>query len=414
MSKQPEISLLVPGPAGWELWKHVPEGGFERLSEGGPMMIGELSDLPSGHLSMLFPVKAIHTLPFKAPSTDPSLFEDLAVMHAERLGIRPDPMAGQLSDHFVVTEGEESTVLLHAVLKSPSDGELPLRTPKEFDLSARAFRAEGDAVTAWKELGRWVFAIHSGGKLLYAQATSFSGKVPDTNFLREIHLALGQLGLQGLKITPQHVHVWPPEGELGEAGALADGLGVKAVVERRPDPVIPKPESRLLPADVRAARRERQQRNQMYAGIAAVALIYLGAVGWLFFGLWQDMQQRDQLAKSADQVRDIASEYGAQMAKWDELEPVVEASQGPLEIMLNIANSIPANSGVRLTIADIGPDGVKLTGAAPQSAPVNAFSLALKRTADLSWLEWENEAPRKTPKGWEFRFTGNPPRQVSQ
>ncbi|MFC7336315.1 hypothetical protein ACFQY0_03930 [Haloferula chungangensis] len=374
------------------------------------MKVGEMGDLPNGHLAMLFPVKAIHTLPFKAPSTDPALFEDLSVMHAERLGIRPDPMAGQLSDHFVVSEGEESTVLLHAVLKSPGDGELPLRTPKDFDLSARAFQAEGDAVTAWKELGRWVFAIHSGGKLLYAQATSFDGKVPDNNFLREIHLALGQLGLQGLKVTPQHVHVWPPEGELGDAGSLADGLGVRAVVEARPDPVIPVPESRLLPADVRAARRERQQRNRIYAGVAAVALLYLGAVVWVFLGLWQDIQKRDRLAKSADSVKDIASEYQTQMAKWDELEPVVSAAQSPLEIMLNIANSIPPNSGVRLTIADIGPDGVKLTGAAPQSAPVNAFSLALKRTADLTWLNWENEAPRKTAKGWEFRFTGTPQR----
>ena len=353
MSKQPEISLLVPGPAGWELWKHVAEGGFQRLSEGGPMKIGDLTDLPSGHLSMLFPVKAIHTLPFKAPSTDPALFEDLAVMHAERLGIRPDPMAGQLSDHFVVSESEESTVLLHAVLKSPGDGELPMRTPKEFDLSARAFTAEGDAVTAWKELGRWVFAIHSGGKLLYAQATSFDGKAPDDAFLREIHLALGQLGLQGLKIKPERVHVWPPEGELGEAGSLANGLGVPAVVEGRPDPVIPKPESRLLPADVRAARRERQKRNQIVAAVSAVALLYLAGVGWLLFGLWQDVEERDRLAKEASSVQDIASEYQSQMAKWDELTPVVEAEQSPLEIMLNMANAIPEKTGVRLTIADV-------------------------------------------------------------
>ncbi|MEP4079501.1 MAG: hypothetical protein ABJO14_16925 [Haloferula sp.] len=396
------------------MWKHVPDGGFERLSEGGPMMIGELGDLPGGELSMLFPVKAIHTLPFKAPSTDPALFEDLAVMHAERLGIRPDPMAGQLSDHFIVSEDEESTILLHAVLKSPGDGELPLRTPKEFDLSARAFQAEGDAVTAWKELGRWVFAIHSGGKLLYAQATSYDGAVPDDALLREIHLALGQLAIQGLKVTPAHVHVWPPEGELGEAGSLAEGLGVSAVVERRPDPMIPSPESRLLPADVRAARREKKRKNQIIAGVAAAALLYLAFIIWASFGLWQDMKERDRLASEAGNVGHIAAEYQTQIAKWDELEPVVEAAQGPLEIMLNVANAIPKNGGVRLTIADIGPDGVKLTGAAPQSAPVNSFSLALKRTPDLSWLEWENEAPKKTAKGWEFRFTGALPRQAAQ
>ncbi|WP_424316522.1 hypothetical protein [Haloferula sp.] len=410
MSKKPEMSLLVPGPSGWELWKHVADGGFERAMEGGPMKIGELTQLPSGDLAMLFPVRAIQTLPFKAASTDPALFEDLAVMHAERLGIRPDPMAGQLSDHFVVREDEESTVLLHAVLKSPGEGELPSRTPKEFDLSARAYRADGDAVTAWKELGRWVFAIHLGGKLLYAQATSLGEAVPNAAFLREIHLALGQLSIQGLKVTPTSVHVWPPEGELGEAGALEDGLGVKAVVEARPDPVIPKPVSRLLPADVRAARRERQKRNQMTAGIAAVALLYLGAVGWFLFGLWQDVQLRDRLALEAGAVDEIAAEYQEQMAKWDELQSVVETEQGPLEIMRNVAAAIPANSGVRLEIADMGPDGVKLTAAAPQSAPLNAFSLGLKRTADLSWLEWVAEAPNKTAQGWKMTISGAPPR----
>ncbi|MEM9236442.1 MAG: hypothetical protein AAGB14_06640, partial [Verrucomicrobiota bacterium] len=300
---------------------------------------------------------------------------------------------------------------LHVVLKSPGEGELPTRTPKEFDISARAYAAKGDAVTAWKELGRWVFAIHSGGKLLYAQATSFDGAAPDDAFLRDIHLALGQLAIQGLKITPHQVHVWPPEGELGDAGSLETGLGVRATTERRPDPVIPIPESKLLPADVRAARRAKQRRNQITAAIAAVVVLYLGLIGWLVFGLWQDMKKRDRLAGDAAQVEDIAGEYEQHKAKWFELTEVVEEERSPLEVMLNISNSIPRNNGVRLTTADIGPDGVKLAGEAPQSAPVNAFSLGLKRNADLSWLSWETEAPSKNDKGWGFRFTGLAPKE---
>lgn len=410
MSKQTDISLLVPGPEGWEVWKRSQEGVFERATEGGPRKVGELDGLPSGDLLMLFPVRALHTLPFNAASNDPSLYEDLAVMHAERLGIRPDPMAGQLSDHFIVNEKGDSATLLHVVLKSPGEGELPLRTPKEFDISARAYPVKSDAVAAWKELGRWVFAIYSDGKLLYAQATSYDGAAPDDAFLREIHLALGQLSIQGLKITPQYVRVWPPEGELGEAGSLLDGLGARAVVERRPDPVIPSPESKLLPADVRAARRARRQRNQIIAGVAAVVLLYLGFIAWLAFGLWQDTRKRNRLAAEADQVKDIAGEYENHIAMWDELMDLVEEERSPLEILLNVSNSIPANNGVRLELADIGPEGAKLTGAAPQSAPVNAFSLALKRNADLSWLTWETEAPKKTAKGWEFRFSGLAPK----
>ena len=56
-------------------------------------------------------------------------------MHAERLGIRPDVMAGELTDSFLVDQDAESSVILHVVIRSPGEGELPLRTPKEFDLS---------------------------------------------------------------------------------------------------------------------------------------------------------------------------------------------------------------------------------------------------------------------------------------
>lgn len=369
------------------------------------MLAGELKQLPSGDLAMFFPVKSVQYLPLKVASGDESLFEDLATMHAERLGIRPDGMAGQLSDSFVVASGEDSTVLLHAVLNSPGEGELPLRTPKEFDLSARAFPVDGDAVTVWKELGRWVFGIHSGGKLLYAQATSNESSVPDEVVMQDIRLALGQLGMQGLRVKPEAVYVWPPEGELGEAGVLAEGLGVTATIERRPDPQIPDPVSHLLPADVRAARKERQQRNQIVGLGALVVLAYFGFFGWMGYGLWVDSKKADKLAREAAAVDEISLTFQKHRNMWDELEPVVEDQRTPMEIMLQVKNAIPRNSGLRLKTADINTTEVKLLGAAPKSGPINAFSLALKRSSDLSWLEWTNQAPSNTAKGWTLTFT---------
>ncbi len=160
MSKQADWSLLLPGPLGWEVWKRQADGTFERREDDSEAAkASEITGLPGGDLALLFPVRGFHALPFRAESKDDALFDDLATMHAERLGIRPDPMAGQLSDHFVVSADDQSTVLLHAVLKKPGEGELPLRTPKEFDLSPRAYRVEGDTLCVWKELGRWVFAL---------------------------------------------------------------------------------------------------------------------------------------------------------------------------------------------------------------------------------------------------------------
>ena len=417
MSKQNEIALLVPGAQGWEVWTQGQDGRYVRTAEGGPLQAGGLEGLPGGDLAMLFPVRSFQALPFRAASTDESLFEDLATMHAERLGIRTDPMAGQLSDTFVVGGEEEATVLLHVALKSPSEGDLPLRTPKEFDLSPRAFPVDGDAIAAWKELGRWVFAVYSGGRLVYCQATSSRDSAPDDTFLREIHLALGQLAIQGLRVVPKAVHVWPPEGELGEAGTLAEGLGVKATVSRRPDPVLPEPPSKLLPADVRAARRARKKRNQQIGlGAVGVAAV-LALLGWVGFDLFKDMRTRKRLNAEAEQYRGIAEAYAAHQSRWGELGPVVETERSPLEVMLAVANSIPRSSGLRFNIADIKvggvPDGgggyipgeVRLTGAAQTSAPISTLAVALKRNPSLAWLEWSNAAPNNTAKGWEFVIT---------
>ena len=413
MSKKPvEMSLLVPGPLGWELWKQLPDGGYQRADDEGPMMVGEMSSLPSGDLAMLFPVRQVHALPFKAPSTDEDLFEDLATMHAERLGIRPDVMAGELTDSFLVSQDDESSVLLHVVIRSPGEGELPVRTPKDFDLSARGFPVEGDAVCVWKELGRWVFSIFKEGKLIYCQPSSSSAESPDADVVRDIHLSLGQLTLQGLKVTPERVHLWGPQGELGEPGALADAFDVPIEIAHRPDPIMPDPPSRILPADVHAARRAKAQRNKVLTLVGAAAVVYLGFAGWLGWGLWQTLQERKQIKAEMAQYAEVEAVFGEHTARWDELSRVVESKYNPVEAMYNIANSIPKNSGLRLTTADInfseGEPLVTLRGAAPASAPVTTFSLALKRNADLAWLDWNNEPANKTQKGWEFLFKGAP------
>ena len=404
--KQTELHVLVPGETGWELWKRVAEDGFERVGESGPLKVGEMGSLPGGELAMFFPVRAYQALPFRAATTDETLFEDLATMHAERLGVRADPLAGQLSDTFKVGADEESTVLLHVVLQKPGEGELPARTPKEFDLSPRALVVEGDAVAVWRELGRWVFAIHVEGRLLYSQATASAEAAPGAAVVREIRLALGQLALQGLRVKPDRVLVFS-DAPAASAG-IGSSLGPMAETVAKPAPAMPSPLSRLLPEDVRAARLQRRKEQQRAALIGLAAAIYLGVVGWFAFQVWQDFRTRNELAREAAEVEGVSLAFQEHQARWLELGPVVDEQRSPLEIMLHVANSIPPNSGLRLSTADVGLEQIKITGAAPQSQPVNAFSLALKRNADLSWLEWDNTAPSNSAKGWEFIFTGNP------
>ncbi|MGE9269438.1 MAG: PilN domain-containing protein [Verrucomicrobiales bacterium] len=410
--KQTEMSLLVPGPLGWELWKQLADGTYQRSNDEGPMVVGEMGGLPGGDLAMFFPVRQVNALPFRAPSTDEDLFEDLAQMHAERLGVRADLMAGELTDTFQVSQEEDSTVLLHVVLRSPGEGDLPVRTPKEFDLSARGFSVGGNAVCVWKELGRWVFSVFQGGTLLYSQPTSSGAESPDDAVVREIHLALGQLNLQGLKLSPDVVHLWGPQGELAEAGALGEAFDVPIEIAHRPDPVMPEPTSRILPADVHAARRAKAKRNQLFALVGAAALIYFGFAAWLGWGLWEATSQRNKLEAQLAPYAEVEAEYNEHLARWSELAQVVEARYNPMETMLNVARSIPRNSGLRLNTADLDfnlkEPRIRLDGAAQSSAPVTTFSLALKRNAKLRWLDWNNGPANKTQKGWQFVFEALP------
>jgi hypothetical protein len=361
---------------------------------------------------MLFPVRGMHALPFKASSADESLFEDLAAMHAERLGVRADPMAGQLSDTFVVSKEGDSATLLCVVLKSPGDGDLPPRSPKEFDVSPRAFQVHGEVIAAWVEFGRWVFAFFLNGKLLYSQATSSSGPAPDAGCLREIQLALGQLSIQGLPLKPEAIHVWSPEGDAGSAGSLASGLGVPAKVSPRPEPVLPSPRSKLLPADVRAARRAQVAHQQKMAAIAAVVVAYLGVAGWLGYGIWRDQQMIKAYKAEAASIMppDLAADVAHHKVLWAELEPVVDYSRAPVEIMSRVAKAIPPNSGLRLKTAEINAGQIKLVGEAPQAAPVNTFSLNLSReSGNLGEYDWDTPPPSNSSKGWDFVFTGSLP-----
>ncbi|RYD49721.1 MAG: hypothetical protein EOP83_24800, partial [Verrucomicrobiaceae bacterium] len=111
MSKTTDNVLLVPGETGWEIWTG-PSASELTLHEATTIdRASDLTAIPNGDLLLLFPVKSITAVPMRVASDDEALFPDLAALHAERLGLRPDPMAGQLTDIFVIAREAENTAL---------------------------------------------------------------------------------------------------------------------------------------------------------------------------------------------------------------------------------------------------------------------------------------------------------------
>ena len=413
MSKSTDHVLIVPGESGWEIWASQGGGAYALHAATEIPQAADLAEIPSGDLTMLFPVKSVTAVPLRVTSDDAALFPDLAALHAERLGLRPDPLAGQLTDVFVVAREAQNTALLSIFLRAPGEGDLPPRGPKSFDLSARAFPITGDALAVWKEIGRWVFGVFHQGKLVYCQATAVDAAQPDESLAREIRLSLIQLAMQGLDVEPARVVIWSSNESLNPA-ALRSAFKVAVDVVPRPAPVLPDPLSKLLPADVRAARRAELHRRNTILGVAAVCLIYVGVIGWFGYGLWKASSETKALLVQAEQAAPEGEAYAQHIAKWDELAFAVDLNNSPVDILSRIAACIPPNSGLRLKTADISPTEIKLMGEAPQLQAVNTFSLRLSKNGDLAKFTWQTPEPTQSTRGWEFVFSGEVPTVESQ
>ncbi len=413
MSKTIENVLLAPGETGWEIWTSQGQDGYVLQSATESHNAGELAEIPAGDVTLLFPAKSLTAVPMRVASDDDALFPDLVSLHAERLGLRPDPMAGQLTDVFVVAREPENTALLAVFLRSPGEGDLPPRGPKGFDISARAFPVTGDVLAVWKEFGRWVFAVFHQGKLLYCQATAVDAAQPDEALAREIRLSLIQLAMQGLDVEPARILVWSGR-ENTRGDALSAAFTAPVEVSPRPAPVAPVPLSKLLPADVRAARRAAQRKRNITIAAAAAALVYLGVIGWFGYGVWKTMSRTKQILAQAEEAAPDAEEYTLHLAKWNELSHAVDLANSPVDILYRIATCIPPNSGLRLKTAEISATEIKITGEAPQLQASNSFSLKLTKPNELAAFKWDTPPASNSTRGWEFIYTGEVPTEETQ
>ncbi|MES2997256.1 MAG: hypothetical protein V4733_10645 [Verrucomicrobiota bacterium] len=411
MSKPTDNVLLVPGATGWEIWTRT-AGSMPTLAFASDTAIAaDIPEIPAGDISLLFPVKALTAVPMQVGTTDESMFADLTALHAERLGLRTDPMAGQLSDTFPVSADGETTALLSVFLRTPGEGDLPARGPKAFDISPRAFPVAGNSAALWREFGRWVFALHRDGKLLYCQATANDGAEPDTALAREVRFAMAQISMQGIRWEPSHMIVWADGAP--DVSALVSTFRTNVEVAPKPVPFFPEPPSKLLPADVRAARRATEQKRNITLAVAALAALYLGLIGWFGYGLWKTSREAAVFDRQAAVAAPESERYAQHIRRWDELAPAIELKNHPVDILLRISSCIPPGSGLRLKNADISGSEIKLMGEGPTFESVKSFSLRLSKEGDLAHFTWQTPEPNQSKNGrWDFVFSGEVPTAI--
>ena len=420
--KKGEKVLLLPGADGWEAWTSLNGAGLDLALRSGTTRVLDVGGIPSGELTMAFPVRDVSALPFRAPTSDDALLSDLAEMHLERMGMRPGIDAGVLSDVFKVgTRGEESLVV-PVVLAPPMEGHLPRRSPQHFDISARCLPLPADGLVVWRELGRWVFALSEEGQALEFEALASNQLGEDAG--REIRLTLMQLEMQGLiDSLPRHCFVWvgdeeaPPGAE--ELAALGAGIGLSgpATVAAKPAPVIPSRTTQLLPADVRAERVARRKKQQIIVAAVAAVVVYLGVIGVLWSSLAKARKNADKALVEYTPFEDIYEDGKRHEQKWRELQPVVEQDHNTVELLYHCMRARGGEEGVRLDRADITNQlqvdsegeltlirSIRLQGKSDELGQATAFDEALKGERGLNDYQWTTPPPQAKGDKWSFQY----------
>ena len=374
---------------------------FERVSEESFSEVAEIEKIPSGRLVMGFPVREALAIPFKAQTDDASMFDDLAAMQLEKIGVRPQEDAGQLVDVFFAGGEAGSATLLAVVLAPPTEDSMPRRSPQQFDVSPRFFPMEPNAVTFWCELGRWVFGVTRGENLVYFQSLPGTGVTADA--VREVRLALNQLKLQGVDLNVEKAVLWltDADSDLSEEQICeySSALGLSLEPAPKPTPILPNPLSKLVPADVRAEQRKKAERTKLGIAVAAVLLMYFGLMAYLAVDYWNVSQK---LKKQDAELNALLLEHGdigVFYDQWEQLAPVVDSRHWPLTVLKRTTDLIPTRQGLRFKVFDAKVGQVTLRGESTNIRLITNFSRNLRRMLpEYHWSTPPAEADSKTGK----------------
>ena len=417
--KKSEKVLLLPGADGWEVWATGPDTtNLNLVQRSGVMQALDVIGIPPGELTMAFPVRDVSALPFRAPTADEALLSDLAEMHLERMGVRPGINAGVLSDVFKIAARGEESLAVPVVLAPPVEGDLPRKSPQHFDVSARCLPLPADGLVIWRELDRWVFALAVEGQALEFEALAINQLGEEAG--REIRITLMQLELQGvIESLPGHCTVWVGEEEASpdteQLAALGTGIGLDeaASVEARPEPVFPVRSSQLLPADIRAERMAKRQKQRVVMASAAALLVYLGLIAFLLVGLARAKSKSQRAEEEFVPFSDVYADGERHRQKWKELQPVVAQNHSTVELLYYCMKARGGEKGVRLDRADIINQldddhnpvrSIRLQGSTDELGQATAFDEALKRERGLSDYRWTTPPPQAKGDKWTFQY----------
>lgn len=386
-------AIYRPSAAGWQKWGEDASGAWTQEADA-----AELSDLrPAAGGLIAVPVRRAFSLTIWVPADDPDIFRDLVLTQLEMRGL-----AGRTreSTSFVwreITRVEHEALVQATVLPAHLAPRYWHGDVTEYAVSPSCLPLDPDAVTVWREQGAWVSAITRDGKLLHFQ--SLAEPEPDASMALEVLMMLSPLEAGNMIEGHPQVVLYRQEGDHIDPSVWNKSDGSGAVVRDFPPPVRPSIPLDCMPLAVRDLQIQKAKNTQRQRLAFAGASIYLALVLVLAVQtLWLHWKARGLQVEIDRDTPEVKATQEA-MKKWQALQPTLEPSTYPLEILYQTARLLPKD-GVRLTSFQINLEHVLVQGEASTLAAALKFQDDVKKNADLEALyEWAAEAPKPLPNG---------------
>lgn len=385
--------ICRPVSATWQKWAEDAAGVPGLQAEG-----AELSELkPAAGDLIAIPVRRAFSLCLWIPADDPSVFRDLVLTQLEMRGLagrsREDTT---FSCREISRAGNEALVQV-TVLPAHLASRYWHGDVTDYAVSPACLPLEKDSVTIWREQGAWVAAVTRDEKLLHFQ--SLAEPSADESMAMEVWMMLAPLEAGNMIEAHPRIVFYRQDGDEIDPAAWNRGGDAAVSVLDLPPPVRPLSPLGSIPIavrDLQVQKKKSAQRQRLaFIGAAvylALVLLLAGQTLWLH---WQARRLQAEIDRDAPAV--VATK--AAMDKWAALQPTLEPSTYPLEILFQISRLLPKD-GVRLTLFEMNLDRVLIQGEASTLAAALKFQDDLKKSTELEPLyDWTAEGPKQLPNG---------------
>ena len=386
MSKEQDTSICFPGEESWELWRQ--KSGVFELAETAEMEEGSIAQPFKSATHFAFPIVAAYAVPVWASSDDKAVVRGVVEMHLEGLGVKPGNPVGELVDHRVALRKDGRSLVLATVLSEGYELSLPRQSPKQFDISARFLVLPSNHITVWKELGRMVLAVTRDDSIVHFQA--LSAEQVDEEAVREIQCLMMQLFTEGVIDNPAGLVVWVDGVEESVVELAQEKLGIRVVLDRRPSPVLPENDSKLLPTIVAIQRQDAERRRKIQKVVMALVAVWAAFIGYHLWDYAKEKREADNLVRSMNQLRPKAVWIPEFKERYEKLEKAIDYERFPIEIFHACISKLPEKD-VRFVRMAIENESLRIEGEAKDSGAASKFAGVLFAAEDLKRfnLEWE-------------------------